>query len=68
MSQLSDVIVKLIVLNRITAQTSTVQNILGWTLDPKRELFLAGPTREIPSGQDRPVFLCSGSQSERMTG
>ena len=33
----------------------------------KRVLFsLAGPTRKIASGQDRPIFSCSGSQPESM--
>lgn len=35
--------------------------------DPNEDLFLAGPRREIPSGQARPILLRSGTQSEQRT-
>ena len=35
-------------------QTSLINE--GFIISPKRKLFLTGPTREIPSGQNGPIL------------
>ena len=45
--------------NTDQGQSSAIMNEQAWsvkysTLSPERQLFLAGPTREIPGGQDAP--------------